>query len=164
MTLFDALHDSHEIQRSLCRRLTRTKHADAREPLFLQLKVELAAHAAAEERYLYVPLLMTDAGLNASRHALSEHHDIDELCEDLSVREKGGVEWGETMAQLSHQVHHHLKEEESKFFKVGGRILSETKKETLRRQYLKDLARMRRLGVAEFKTLGLDGAGLVASV
>lgn len=64
-TLSELLHDSHEIQRGLCRQLT------------------------AARRDIYVPIPMSDAGLSASRHALSEHHDIEELCEDLSVRELG---------------------------------------------------------------------------
>jgi len=58
----------------------------ARQLLLRQLKVELMAHAAAEERFLYVPLLMEDGGLDASRHALHEHHQIDELLEDLPAR------------------------------------------------------------------------------
>ncbi|MEY4427139.1 MAG: hypothetical protein RL535_1437, partial [Pseudomonadota bacterium] len=52
MTLFEALRESHDIQRSLCRQLTSTRSDTAkRESLFLQLKVELEAHAASEERF-----------------------------------------------------------------------------------------------------------------
>ena len=87
--IFDAIRESHDLQRDLCRKLTASRgEVAARELLFLQLKVELMAHAAAEERALYVPLLMTDAGLDASRHALHEHHEVDELLEKLSVRDK----------------------------------------------------------------------------
>ncbi|WP_374567452.1 hemerythrin domain-containing protein [Ideonella sp.] len=160
-TLFDALRDSHAIQRSLCRRLTRTRHPQRREMLFLQLKVELEAHAAAEERFLYVPMLMTDSGLSATRHALSEHHDIEELCEDLSVRDKASAEWAETMAALSHKVHHHLREEERKFFKVGGRLLTARHKAQLARDYEKDVVRLRRLYAEHYRTLAVDAAGAV---
>jgi hypothetical protein len=74
------------LQRDLCRKLTASRgDIEARELLFLQLKVELMAHAAAEERHLYVPLLMDDGGLDASRHALHEHHEVDELLDKLSV-------------------------------------------------------------------------------
>jgi hypothetical protein len=160
-TLFDALRESHEIQRSLCRRLTRTRHPQRREMLFLQLKVELEAHAAAEERFLYVPMLMTDAGLNATRHALSEHHDIEEFCEDLSVRDKASDEWTETMAALSHKVHHHLREEERKFFKVGGRLLGARHKAQLARQYEEEIVRLRRQYAARYRTVSVDAAGAV---
>jgi DNA mismatch repair ATPase MutS len=160
-TLFDALRDSHAIQRSLCRRLTHTRHPQRREMLFLQLKVELEAHAAAEERFLYVPMLMTDAGLSATRHALSEHHDIEELCEDLSVRDKSSDEWTETMAALSHKVHHHLREEERKFFKVGGRLLTPRHKAQLARDYEKDVVRLRRLYAENYRTVSVDATGAV---
>jgi len=164
MTLFDLLHQSHEIQRGLCRQITASRGSLAkREPLFLQLKVELEAHAAAEERYLYVPLLMTDPGLSSSRHALSEHHQIEELCEDLSVADKTTPEWLETAKKLSEKVRHHLKEEEKKFFKVAGRILTDAQKETLAKRYEKDLVRMRKKYAAAYQTVNVDGAGQVVA-
>lgn len=129
--------------------------------LFLQLKVELEAHAAAEERFLYVPMLMTDAGLSATRHALAEHHDIEELCEDLSVRDKASDEWSQTMVALSHKVHHHLREEERKFFKVGGRLLSSRHKTQLARDYETDLVRLRRLYASNYSTVAVDATGAV---
>ena len=161
-TLFELLHQSHEIQRSLCRRLTATRRNLAqRELLFLQLKIELEAHAAAEERFVYVPILMSDAGLSVSRHALSEHHDIEELCDDLSVRDKGADGWLDTARRLSHKVRHHLKEEEKKFFKVAGRILPERQKELLARRYERDLLRMRRKLAADYATVDVSQAGHV---
>ena len=113
-TLFELLHQSHDIQRSLCRQLTATRgNLARRELLFLQLKIELEAHAAAEERFVYCPILLTDAGLSVSRHALAEHHDIEEYCEDLSVRDKAGDGWLDTARKLSEKVRHHLKEDET---------------------------------------------------
>jgi len=38
----------------------------------------------------------------------------------------------------------HLKEEESKFFQVAGRLLSATKKKQLARKYAREIVRMRR--------------------
>ena len=161
-TLFELLHDSHEVQRSLCRQLTATRRDIARrELLFLQLKVELEAHAAAEERFVYCPILLTDAGLSVSRHALSEHHDIEELCEELSVRDKAAPEWLDTARKLSEKVRHHLKEEERKFFKVAGRILSDAQKATLARRYHKDLLRMRRKLAADYAQVDVSPAGRV---
>ena len=134
----------------------------ARQVLFLQLKVELMAHAAAEERLLYVPLLMEDGGIDASRHALYEHHEIDELLDQLSVSNKKQAGWIATSKKLSFKVRHHLKEEESKFFKVAGRLLSETKKQQLGRKYAKEIVRMRKHYAAEFQSLVVAAAsGLV---
>ena len=85
---------------------------------------------------------MDDMGLNSSRHALHEHHQMDELVEDLHKADAEGGEWLAVARKLSHKVHHHLREEETKFFQVTGKILSETAKAQLARKYRKDYARM----------------------
>ncbi|HWK53510.1 MAG TPA: hemerythrin domain-containing protein [Hyphomicrobiales bacterium] len=146
LNIYDALHESHETQRSLCRQLLRSPpHGGRREEVYRQLRIELAAHAAAEERFLYVPMLMDDMGLNSSRHALSEHHEIDEAVEDLGQADAIGGSWLAKAKKLSHEVHHHLREEEKKFFQVSGKILSDTQKLRLGKAYLKDYARMKQV-------------------
>ena len=160
MNIFEALRESHELQRSLSRRLLRVKPAD-RDAIFLMLKVELEAHAAAEERFLYVSMLMTNPGLSSSRHALAEHHTIEELCEDLSVPDKRTADWLETAKRLSHKVHHHLREEERKFFQVAGKLISDADKRTLGRSYLKDLVHMRQHYAQAYKSLAVNRDGVV---
>ena len=84
MTIFDDLRASHAVQRSLARTMTHARaSADTRRAAFLALAHELDAHATAEERHFYVPLLMDDAGLSVSRHALADHHKAEELVEQL---------------------------------------------------------------------------------
>ncbi|WP_022975722.1 hemerythrin domain-containing protein [Nevskia ramosa] len=142
-TIYDALRESHVRQRSLCRKLLLSKpHTEQRIAIFTELRIELAAHAAAEERYLYVPILMDDMGLSSSRHALHEHHQIDELVEELQVIDHSGRGWMATAHKLSEKVHHHLREEEKKFFQVSGKILTDKQKERGAKQYRKDHARM----------------------
>lgn len=145
-TIYDALRESHETQRSLCRKLLRSKPGDARRAeLFRELRIELAAHAAAEERFLYAPILMADAGLDVSRHALHEHHQLDELVEKLQKRELGDRGWLATARALSHKVHHHLREEETKFFQVSGKLLGPREKVSLAKKYRRDFARMHKM-------------------
>ncbi|MGC4028905.1 MAG: hemerythrin domain-containing protein [Steroidobacteraceae bacterium] len=142
-TIYDALRESHAIQRSLCRKLLRSRpHTRRRIELFSDLRTELAAHAAAEERYLYAPILMDDAGLDSSRHALHEHHEMDELVEKLQETDTSGPGWLATAKKLSEKVHHHLREEEKKFFQVSGRILGGAQKKRLAGRYRRDYARM----------------------
>jgi len=163
MTLFERLRESHAVQRRLCSRLMSSRSSPRqRSAAFLQLKVELLAHAAAEERHLYVPLLMTDAGLKSSRHALAEHHEIEELCEALSVPDKEGEGWRQTAGELCHRVRHHLKEEESKFFQVAGRVLSDRQKTTLERRYQADLVAMRRKYAADYQRVVMHADGELA--
>lgn len=149
-TIYDALRESHEIQRSLARRLLRSKAGtQARIELFTALRHELQAHEAAEERYLYAPMLMDDMGLSATRHALHEHHEIDELVEELQSLDPGSAAWIAKAKELSHEVHHHLREEEKKFFQVSGKVLSATQKTRLAKQYRRDYLRMHRKLAAE---------------
>lgn len=142
MNIYDALRESHELQRTLCRGLVRTKDVAHRLELFNQLKTELAAHAAAEERFLYAPMLMDDLGLDASRHAVAEHHDIDELVETLEELRGEGARWHTAAMALSKKVHHHLREEETRFFQVSGKLLSERQKTQLGTKYQRDYERM----------------------
>jgi hypothetical protein len=144
--IYDALRESHQVQRSLCRKLLLSKpHTENRIALFSDLRIELAAHAAAEERYLYVPILMDDMGLISSRHALHEHHEMDELVEQLQEEGTSGRGWLATARKLSHKVHHHLHEEEKKFFQVSGKILTDAQKLKLAKQYRRDYARMQKM-------------------
>lgn len=149
-TIYDALRESHEIQRSLLRKLLRTKPGtQERISLFKQVRIELEAHEAAEERFLYAPMLMDDVGLSSTRHALHEHHQIDELVEDVQKLDAAGDAWIDKARELSHEVHHHLREEEKKFFQVSGKILGEAQKVQLAKRYRKDYLRMHKRLAAE---------------
>jgi len=145
-TIYDLLRESHEIQRSMLRKLLRSK-AGSRDRIaqFTDLRVELGAHEAAEERFLYVPMLMDDRGLDSSRHALHEHHQIDELIEDIRSLDPAGDAWLNKTRELSKKVHHHLREEERKFFQVSGKILGDVEKTRLARQYRNDYTRMQKV-------------------
>ena len=109
------------------------------------MRRELAAQNAGEERFLYVPMLMDDMGLLSSRHALAEHHQIDELVERLQGLNPAGAAWIVTAKALSHKVHHHLREEETKFFQVSGKLLTEAHKHSLAVQYRQDYQRTHQL-------------------
>ena len=52
----------------------------------------------------------------------------------------------------------HLKEEESKFFQVAGRLLSATKKKQLARKYTREIVRMRRHYATEYETVAVAAA------
>ncbi len=139
MNIFEALRESHEVQRDLSEKLVQTSGDTAeRRDLFELLKNELYAHAVAEDRYFYIPLMMTDSGLNITRHALSEHHKMDELLEQLTETEFSHSSWLVLAKKLNETVHHHLKEEEHGFFQQAGKILEDKQKESLAKQYLKE--------------------------
>lgn len=135
-TIFEALRESHERQRSLGSELLATRGASPeRLALFQALREELACHALAEERHFYLPLMQRDGGVDLSRHAIAEHHEIDELVEDLEATEASSPGWLAKARKLVDEVEHHLKEEETRFFQMAGKLLPERDKTRLARAY-----------------------------
>ncbi len=121
--IFAALITKHDVQRELCDQLEKEKDNNKRKAIYEELKLELQAHAAAEERHLYIPVMQHDEGLDLSRHAITEHHEMDEIMETLDDGRISQDTWDTTCADLVHKVRHHLQEEESEFFKQARKIL-----------------------------------------
>ena len=139
MNIFEALRESHERQRSYAKALIKTSgDTPERVEAYKQLKSELQAHETAEERHFYIPLMEFDNGVDLSRHAIAEHHEMDEMMEELDETEMSSPAWLATAKKLSEKVHHHLKEEEQKFFQMAGKLLDDKQKETLASQYEKE--------------------------
>lgn len=139
MNIFEALRESHDRQRRYADALIQTRgDTPERVEAYKRLKSELQAHETAEERHFYMPLMAFDNGVDLSRHAISEHHEMDEMMEALDATEMSSPSWLATAKKLSEKVHHHLKEEEQKFFQMAGKLLDEQQKETLAWQYQKE--------------------------
>lgn len=139
MNIFEALRESHDRQRTYADALVKTSgDTPERVEAYKQLKSELQAHETAEERHFYIPLMAFDSGVDLSRHAISEHHEMDEMMEELDETEMSSPAWLVTAKKLSEKVHHHLKEEEQKFFQMAGKLLDDKQKESLAGQYEKE--------------------------
>jgi len=145
MNIFQALLVSHRTQRELHARLLASKPAtEERQHVFEELKRELTAHETAEERCFYVPLFEHDQSVDVSRHAIAEHHEMDEMVEHLEQVDPHAAEWQECCQKLCDKIAHHLDEEEQKFFPQAGEVLGEAQKLQLGKDY-----------EAEFMTLRL---------
>lgn len=136
MNIFEALRTSHATQRSLADNLIKTSgDSPERDLLFRELKAELAAHAAAEERFFYVPLIAHDMTQEPSRHGIAEHHEMDELVEKLEKTEFSSPAWIAVAKELHHKVYHHLEDEEQGIFQLAGKVLTEAEKLSLAKDY-----------------------------
>ncbi len=141
MNIFEALREDHDIQRDLVKRLIETSgDQDARDELFIALRSELESHAEAEERHFYVPLIESDLTQEKARHSIAEHHEIDELIEELENTEYSSPGWLVTAKKLQEKVEHHLSEEEHEVFQMAGKVLSAKQKEDLAKSYRKYMA------------------------
>lgn len=136
MNIFEALRTSHETQRTLANQLILTSgDSPEREMLFRELKLELAAHAAAEERFFYVPLIAHDMTQEPSRHGIAEHHEMDKLVKELEDTDASSPGWLTSAKALHHKVFHHLKDEEQRVFQLAGKVLTEAEKVSLAKDY-----------------------------
>ncbi len=136
MNIFEALRASHDTQRKLADNLVATVgDSPERALLFKELKLELAAHAAAEERFFYVPLIAHDMTQEPSRHGIAEHHQMDKLIEALESTDPSSPGWLVTAKELHHKVFHHLKDEEQGVFQLAGKVLTEAQKLSLAKDY-----------------------------
>jgi type I site-specific restriction endonuclease len=144
MNIFQALLVSHQAQRELSARLLASKPAtDERQQVFEELKSELAAHETAEERCFYIPLMQHDESVDLSRHAIAEHHEMDEMVEHLEEVDPHAAEWQECCQKLCDKIEHHLSEEEGKFFPQAGEVLSEEQKVQLAVDYEAEFTTLR---------------------
>lgn len=145
MTLFEALRDDHALQRGLMRQLTGTRgNSPRRALLWGQLKDELAAHAKAEERHLYVPLIEHDLTQDKARHSIAEHHELDELVAALDETDMASPVWLSRAKHLFERVEHHLTEEERQVFPLAGKVLDERDKQRFAEDYLQAMQDERR--------------------
>ncbi|MFA3791571.1 hemerythrin domain-containing protein [Aliiglaciecola sp. SL4] len=136
MEIFEAIRRDHEKQRLLMKILVETSgDTESRRDFYAELKQALIDHAIAEERYFYSPLMKSDQTIEQSRHAIAEHHEIDELLEKLDETEMTSPAWLATMKKLKHLVEHHLAEEEQEFFQQAGKVLSASQKDNLADKY-----------------------------
>ena len=144
MTIFDSLRDDHQKQRTLVDLVVKTTgDSDGREELWERLKRELEAHAGAEERYFYVPLMEHDLTQDKARHSVSEHKELDDFIEQLDEYEMSGPQWLQTAKELAHKLTHHLDEEEQEVFQLAGKALTDGQKESLAKEYETDMTRRR---------------------
>lgn len=139
MNIFEALRQSHELQRDLATQILQTSGDTAeRNNLFKNYKTVLTAHATAEERHFYIPIMDYDSGVEAARHGIAEHHEIDELIEQIEETEPSSPSWLALAKKLADKVEHHLEEEEQKFFQTAGKLLNEKEKTALVEPYLEE--------------------------
>ena len=66
----------------------------------------------------------------------------EETVEEMQHLDPNAQAWLDKARELSKKVHHHLREEETKFFQVSGKIVSATQKQRLAKSYRRDYLRM----------------------
>lgn len=115
--IFAALIVDHDKHRALLDQLEATSGAsDERSALFAELTYEIKGHAAAEEQSLWSTVMRKPAITEDARHAVAEHHEMDELLNDLAATDMASGAWLTKFRTLKEEYLHHIEEEEGELF------------------------------------------------
>ncbi len=115
--IFDRLKQDHDLHRELIARIGETHgESDERKELFEKLTLELKAHASAEEQALYSTMMRKPRTTDETRHSVAEHHEIEELLNDLAATDMSSGAWLTKFRTLEHDYLHHIDEEENDHF------------------------------------------------
>lgn len=128
--IFRDLMADHDRHREMLKKLADKKTED-REALFEALRVEVTAHAAAEEESLYATMLANPDLRDEARHSVSEHKEIDDYFGELLELEFGSAAWEAKFGELRHRYEHHIDEEEEEMFPAASKALSAEQEERL---------------------------------
>ena len=113
--IFARLKDDHDRHRKLLDRIGAGAASD-RAALFEELTKELKGHAAAEEQALYSTMLRKPETTADTRHSVAEHHEIEEVLNDLAATELTSEEWRTKFGDFEYRYRHHIDEEEKEHF------------------------------------------------
>jgi hemerythrin superfamily protein len=126
--IYAKLKQDHDKQRDMLKKLGDLDGASAeREGLFEQLRIELQAHAAAEEESLYATMLAEPELRDDARHSVSEHKEVDDTLGEMIALDMGSDEWEEKFFHLRRRYEHHIDEEEQEMFPAAEKVLPEEK-------------------------------------
>lgn len=115
--VFERLKEDHDKHRKLLDKIEDTQGAsNEREALFTELTKELKGHAAAEEQAVYATMLRKPSTTDDTRHSVAEHHEIDEMLNDLAATEMSSSQWLQKFKDFAHRYRHHIEEEEEDHF------------------------------------------------
>ncbi|MET0308654.1 MAG: hemerythrin domain-containing protein [Sphingomonas sp.] len=122
--IFQDLKADHDRHRAMLAELAAADYAD-RAALFEVLRVEISAHAAAEEESLYATMLAIPDLRDEARHSVSEHKEIDDYFGELTDLDPAGAAWTAKFEEMRHRYEHHIGEEEEEMFPSAAEKLSD---------------------------------------
>lgn len=124
--IFEDLKRDHDRHRDLLEKISTTSGDSAdRRTLFEKFRVEVSAHAAAEEESLYAAMLGRPDLRDDARHSVSEHKEIDDYLGELADTDMSSGAWLRKFRDMRHRYEHHIDEEEEDMFPAAADALSQ---------------------------------------
>ncbi len=130
--IFTRLKQDHDRHREMLERVADTSgDTKERRESFEQLRVDVSAHANAEEQSLYAEMLARPDLQDTGRHSVAEHKEADEYFEDLVDMDFGSTGWLTRFKTLKERLEHHMEEEENEIFAAAKKDLSDERAQEL---------------------------------
>lgn len=124
--IFDRLKQDHDKHRELLRQMAETHgESEERAQLLEDFTIEVKSHAAAEEQALYSTMLRKPETTGETRHSVAEHHEIEEMLNDLAATDMSSSAWLAKFKDLRHRYEHHIEEEEDDHFPDFAQYLTD---------------------------------------
>ena len=134
--IFDRLTQDHNRHREMLETLADTSGDSAeRDDMFKKFRIEVSAHAAAEEETLYAVMLQDPDLREEGQHSVSEHKEIDDFLEELQETDMSSPGWLATFKKMRHRYEHHIDEEEEEIFPAAKEELAKGVPEELKAKF-----------------------------
>jgi hemerythrin superfamily protein len=114
--IFERLKADHDSHRALLARIGDAAASEERKALFDAFRIEVTAHAAAEEQTLYATMLANPELRHDAQHSVAEHKEIDDYFEEMEALEIASKEWADKFGEMRRRYTHHIDEEEEDMF------------------------------------------------
>ena len=130
--IFARLKEDHDKHRTMLDLIDKTEgDSEGRNELFGRFKVEVTAHAAAEEETLYATMLAAPDMRDSAQHSVAEHKEIEDYLEELEEMDYSSSGWLTRFRTMKDRYLHHIEEEEDEMFIEAAKGLSEQKEKEL---------------------------------
>lgn len=130
--IYERLVADHEYQRFLLKHVANTQgDSEERREFWRQLKIELEAHASAEEQVFYAELMAHADGSDKARHSVAEHQEAADLIKEIDDIDMSSPAWLPKFKALRDRIEHHVDEEETEIFPAARRLIDMKRAENL---------------------------------
>lgn len=136
-SIYDAITADHDKHRELLNTIAETSgDSPERRKAWDAFYCEVKSHSAAEEEEFYSPLMSHTWGQDAARHSVAEHHEMDEILEELNDMDMASAGWLTRFKTLKDEYEHHMDEEENEVFTRARKVLGEEDNEAYGARFL----------------------------
>jgi hemerythrin-like domain-containing protein len=123
-TIYDRLKSDHDTHRALLANLAETSgDSSDRRKLWRRFYYDVGAHAAAQEEAFYAPLMEASKGQPKARHLVLEHHERDEMIQDVEGMDFSSPGWLARFKTMRDRYEHPIDEEENEIFETARKVL-----------------------------------------